>query len=94
MKFITVRDFRTYPKKIWKELLDIQEMIVTNNGKPIAMLTPIIGSDIEYTIKAVRQAKAKLSVEKMREISVRKKSNTFTQKEINSIIKQTRTAKK
>ena len=40
MKFITVRDFRTYPKKIWKELLDIQEMIVTNNGKPIALLTP------------------------------------------------------
>ncbi len=94
MKFITVRDFRTYPKKIWKELLDIQEMIVTNNGKPIALLTPVIDSDIEYTIKAVRQAKAKLSVEKMREISVKKKSNTLTQKEINNIIKQTRTAKK
>ena len=94
MKFITVRDFRTYPKKIWKELLDFQEMIVTNNGKPIALLTPIIDSDIEYTIKAVRQAKAKLSVEKMREISVKKKSNSLTQKEIINIINETRRAKK
>ena len=41
MRFISVRDFRTSSPEIWKNLLAEREMIVTNNGKPIALLTPL-----------------------------------------------------
>jgi antitoxin (DNA-binding transcriptional repressor) of toxin-antitoxin stability system len=94
MKFITVRDFRTYPKKIWDELEKIQEMVITNNGKPIALLTPLYNSNFESTIKAVRQAKAKLSVDIMREISIKKRNNKLSSKDINLLIEQTRKNKK
>ena len=94
MKFITVRDFRTYPKKIWDELGEMQEMVITNNGKPIALLTPLLGANFESTVKAVRQAKAKMSVEKMRQISLNPKNNNLTGKEIDKIITLARKNKK
>ena len=58
MKFITVRDIRTSPAKIWKQLPEEQEMVITNNGKPIALLTPLSDESLEQTISAVRQARA------------------------------------
>ena len=88
MKFITVRDFRTYPKKIWDELKQAREMVVTNNGKPIALLTPLMDVDLESTIKAVRQAKSKVSVEKMRSISIQKGNSKISSKVImNEVLK-------
>jgi len=93
MKFITVRDFRTYPKKIWEELKLVQEMIITNNGKPIALLTPLLEADLEDTIKLVRQAKAKVSMEKMRSISIKRGNNKLSSKDIDKQIDEVRKSK-
>ena len=93
MKFVTVRDFRTYPKKIWDELKTVQEMIITNNGKPVALLTPLMEVDLEDTIKAMRQAKAKMAVEKMRSISVKKGSSKLSAKELDKQIEAVRKSK-
>jgi len=90
MKFITVRDFRTSPGKIWKELPEEQEMIITNNGKPIALLTPLNDSNIEETVKAVRKAKAINSIKKMQEISLKKGTNKLSLPEINEEINEYR----
>ena len=90
MKFITVRDFRTYPKKIWEDLKTVQEMVITNNGKPVALLTPLSDADMESTIKAVRQAKAKISVEKMRSISAKRKTYKLSVKQINMLVAESR----
>lgn len=93
MKFITVRDFRTYPKKIWDELKTVQEMIITNNGKPVALLTPLMEVNLEDTIKAMRQAKAKMAVEKMRSISIKKGNNKLSAKELDKQIGAVRKSK-
>lgn len=90
MKFITVRDFRTSPGKIWKELPEEQEMIITNNGKPIALLTPLNDSNIEETVKAVRKAKAINSIKKMQEISLKKGTNRLSLLEIDEEINEYR----
>jgi antitoxin (DNA-binding transcriptional repressor) of toxin-antitoxin stability system len=65
MKFITVRDLRTKPAQIWKALPEEQEMILTNNGKPIALITPLGESDLEMTLGAVRKARAEAAVRQM-----------------------------
>jgi len=54
MKFVTVRDFRTSPASIWKKLPIERELIVTNNGKPIALLTPLTDETLEDTVSAIR----------------------------------------
>ncbi len=90
MKFIAVRDFRTYPAKIWKELSKNGEMVVTNNGKPIALLTPLSDKNLEETINAYRKVKAIAAVQKMREISITQGTSKMTPDEINKIIKLSR----
>ena len=68
MKFITVRDIRTSPAQIWKQLPDEQEMVITNNGKPIALLTPLSGETLEETLSAIRRARAANALRQIRRV--------------------------
>ena len=90
MKFVTVRDFRTSPATIWKKLPVERELIITNNGKPIALLTPLTDETLEDTISAVRRAKAISAVKKMQEVSVSLGNDKMTLDEINSLVKDSR----
>ena len=90
MKFISVRDFRTSSSGIWKKLPVEREMIITNNGKPIALLTPLTDQTLEDTVTSVRRAKAINAVQKMQEISRNIGNDKLTLEEINAIIKETR----
>lgn len=94
MKFVTVRDFRTKPGKIWKDLLVEQEMIITNNGKPIALLTPLSDSNLEDTIKSVRKARAINAVKNMQQISKNNRNDEMDDSEIHDLISETRKSKK
>ena len=66
MKFYSVRDLRTTSKKIWENLNFDGEAVITNNGKPIALLIDIDDDSFEETIKAIRQAKAMTAFNTMR----------------------------
>lgn len=94
MKFITVRDFRTTPAKIWKELGIEQELVITQNGKPIALLTPLSDSSMEETISAVRKARAVTAVKNIQEHSFQNKLSDLSLDEINKEIRETRKSKK
>ena len=90
MKFISVRDFRTSSSTIWNNLPSEREMIVTHNGKPIALLTPLTDETLEDTVSAVRRAKAINAVKKMQEISVSLGHDKLTLDDINALIADTR----
>ncbi len=47
MKFIAVRDFRTRSSKIWQELAEEKELVITSNGKPIAILSAVSEDNLE-----------------------------------------------
>ena len=66
MNFYTVRDLRTTPKSIWENLSADGEVVITNNGRPTALLVNIADGSFEETIKAVRQAKAVIAFNSMR----------------------------
>ena len=90
MKFVTVRDFRTSPSTIWKRLPAERELIITNNGKPIALLTPLNAETLEDTLSAVRKAKAINAMKKMQETSLSLGNDKMTLEKINTIIKNVR----
>ena len=90
MKFVTVRDFRASPSVIWRKLLAERELIITNNGKPIALLTPLNDETLEDTLSAIRKAKAINAMKKMQEVSIASGNNKMTLEEINTIIRDTR----
>ena len=66
MNFYSVRDLRTTPKRIWADLSDDGEVVITNNGKPTAILFDIADGDFEETVRAVRQTKAMMAFNAMR----------------------------
>ena len=90
MNFYTVRDLRTTPKSIWENLSNDGEVIITNNGKPTALLIDIADGGFEETIKAVRRAKATIAFNSMRS---RAAENGFmTDEEIEAEIEASRKA--
>ncbi len=94
MKFVTVRDFRTTPAQIWKELPGEQEIVITNNGKPIALLTPISDTDMEDTVTAVRRARAATALKKIRSVAAKNGLSEMTMDDINEEIREYRKSKK
>lgn len=66
MNFYTVRDLRTASKDIWANLSADGEVVITNNGRPTAIMLDVADGDFEETLRAVRQAKAMLAFNSMR----------------------------
>ena len=69
MRFITVRDLRTHPAQVWKALGDAGELIVTSNGRPIAVLTPTSPETLDSSLAAVRRARAVQAVSELQRAS-------------------------
>ncbi len=67
MNFYSVRDMRTTPKSIWENLSADGEVVITNNGKPTALMIDISDGSFEATLKAVKQAKAMIAFNSMRQ---------------------------
>ena len=67
MNFYSVRDLRTTPKTIWQDLSSDGQVIITNNGKPTAILLDISDGSFEETLKAIKQAKTMIAFNSMRE---------------------------
>jgi len=66
MDFVTVRDFRTNTSNLWDKLEYSGKMVVTNNGKPTALLINIVGQDFEALLDSINQAEFARSVNNMR----------------------------
>ncbi len=94
MKFITVRDIRTSPAQIWKQLPEEQEMIITNNGRPIALLTPINDQSLEQTLSAVRRARAMAAVQNMQKTARDSGLDRMTVDEVDEEIRAARRERK
>lgn len=88
MNFYTIRDLRTTPKAIWENLSADGEVVITNNGKPKAVMVDIADGSFEETIKAIRQAKAMIAFNSMREKAA--KNGYMTDEEIEAEISAAR----
>ncbi len=58
MKFVSVRDLRGKSADIWRELPDEREMVITSNGRPVAILAAVNESNLEESLAAFRRARA------------------------------------
>jgi antitoxin (DNA-binding transcriptional repressor) of toxin-antitoxin stability system len=90
MKFISVRDLRGKSAQVWKELPQEREMIITSNGRPIAIIAAISDSNLEESLSAFRQARAVEAVASLQRRSVEMGSDKITMGEIDAEIKAVR----
>lgn len=66
MNFYSIRDLRTESKNVWDSLSAGGEVVITNNGKPSALMIDIPEGSFDEIVQAVRQAKAMIAFNGMR----------------------------
>ena len=65
MKFVSVRELRSRSAAVWRSLAREKDLVVTSNGKPIAVLSATTASTVEASLAALRQARAQLALAAM-----------------------------
>lgn len=94
MKFVTVRDFRTHPGRIWKALNSEKTMTITVNGKPVAMLLATSPDNYEDSLDTLRRVKAEKAILSMQEHAIKTGLNKLSIDQIETEIKAARQGKK
>ena len=90
MKFITIRDFRTKSSKIQKDLPMEKEMVLTSNGRPIAILTSVSEKNLDRSLNLIRKARAMEAVVSMQSRAEEKGLGKMSIEEINQEIASAR----
>jgi antitoxin (DNA-binding transcriptional repressor) of toxin-antitoxin stability system len=93
MRFVSVRDLRSRGRQVWKQLETEKELIITSNGRPIAILTGVNQENFEQILRDLRRARALQAVEKMQRASVLAGLDKMPDKEIDSEIREARRAR-
>ena len=90
MKFVTIRDLRSRSRQIQRDLPKYKEMILTSNGKPIAIMAAISEGSLEESLAAIRRARAISAVTGLQIQSVKSGRYAMRYREIEDEIKEVR----
>jgi len=90
MKFLSVRDLRSQSANVWKALPQEREMVITSNGRPIAILAAITESNLEESLAAFRQARAVEATAYLQRRSVEQGTDQILLEDIEAEIKAVR----
>jgi prevent-host-death family protein len=86
MQFVTVRELRSQSAEVWRRLADEQEIVITSNGKPVAILSSVIPERLEDSLAALRRARAAIAAEAMQRQSVAAGKHRMTPAQIRAEI--------
>lgn len=94
MNYLPVKDLKA-PKLVRETLAAYGTALVTNNGKPMAMLVDLAeGENPDQLAEAIRLARARLALSELRTASRRNGTAAMTLDEINDEISTTRKNKR
>lgn len=94
MRFVSVRDLRGKSAEVWRDLPGEREMVITSNGRPVAILAAVSESNLEESLAAFRQARAVDAVAAMQRRSVSLGNDTLSVSDIEAEIGAVRQARK
>lgn len=90
MEFITVRDLRLRPAEVWDKLLQQQELVLTSNGRPMAVIADVRGDNVEETLAALRRARAQAAISRLRQAAAAAGCDSMSDADIEAEIAQAR----
>lgn len=94
MRFFSVRQMRQNSAELWKQLKEEQEIVLTSNGKPVAVMAGVDEKNVEKFSRAFRRVKAALALEELHLASIKAGTSKMSKKEIESEIKAVRKERK
>ena len=93
MKFLSTRELRNRPGYV-RDLVRKDDLVLTTNGKPIAILLGIEEGELEATAHAIRQARAQLAVSRLRRQAARRGVDRMPASAIDAEIRAVRSRRK
>ena len=93
MKFISVRDLNTKPKQIWGKI-GSEEVVVTSNGRPIALLSAVNEETLEKTIRTLRRCRALMALEDLQNKALASGMDKLEEAEIQAEIQAVRRSRR
>ncbi len=90
MDFVSVRQLLTETAAVWEALPAAKDLVVTSNGKPIAVLSATTATTLEASLAALRQARAQLAVTAMQRRAKETGTDQFTLDDVNAEIEAAR----
>jgi prevent-host-death family protein len=93
MRYVSVRDLNTKPKEVWSKVKE-DDVVVTSNGKPIAILSEASEETIDRRLKALRRSRALLAIEEMQMLAAKRGLDRWADKEIESEIRAVRKSRR
>lgn len=94
MQFVTARDLRNKSAELWEQLAKEKELVVTINGKPIAVLSQVADDNLEETLRILRRTRAQQALSSIRATAVERGLDKLTMEDIDKEIKLARRSRK
>jgi antitoxin (DNA-binding transcriptional repressor) of toxin-antitoxin stability system len=90
MKFVSIRDLRTNTARLRKDLENEHEVVVTANGRPFAVMTRVEPDRVEEEILAIRRARARDALSRIRAKAKERGLDRMGPKAIDAVIAKAR----
>jgi len=90
MKFVSIRDLRNDTAGLRRDLQADREIVVTANGRPIAVMTRVDPDTVEQEILAIRRARARAALSRMRDRARSEGLDRLSMDQIDDIVARTR----
>ena len=90
MRFISVRDLRGRTSQLWRDLKEEKDLVVTNNGKPVAILTSTDADSFEGSIQDIRQCRASAALAELKRDAAARGLDKLSMDEIDAEIRASR----
>ena len=90
MNFMSVREFRVNTGRMRRELDRDEEIVLTANGKPFAIVSTVHPEVFDKELRAIRSARARVALDRVRESAVRSGTADMSMSEIKKIVSDVR----
>ena len=90
MRFVTVRELRGRTSALWDQLAQQRELVVTSNGKPIAILSATDAESFEACLRNLRSSRAADALSNLQRGAEQRGLDRLTLDEVNEEIQAVR----
>ena len=94
MRFVTIKELRSSTAAIRRDLAADEEIVVTANGRPIALLSPVDGDNLEQELQASRRARARAALDRVRAQARAAGTSGMAMREVEEVVAATRKVRK
>ncbi len=94
MDTLSIRDLRNRPGAVQDDLAKKGELLLTSNGRPVALMLSVDGSTLDETLEVIRLARGQQALRALRRQARERGSSDVPQEEIDAEVSAVRRARR